>query len=630
MTKRKYGYWGTIGSASYAGGDTGVPGWITAAYEGSRANDITYLYANERHNILNVQFNGANTLSADSTDYVVTPPCIAGEVDEDLYDVYAFYKAPINTRVAYPGNLRVWFLCKSSSESVTAGIRVAAVAPYAASVSTVIHSSTTAWYSLDLTLPEVYPPQTYPVDYQNLGGTNLCLFASIGPGLANQLTVYSVCAYQRQTASTPVHVQLDAATNSIGDNDKPMSQAIAKLLQDETNCQYTQRMPRSNVSAHWFPRYYAATISASYPANISALGEYKLVKRAGCSAIYTYYCVNNSTAVSSEWTLKTTIASTVEGSQEIADIRYNAVHYWVGSKFTFTTANTTAEKELTLKICHKLSNTSGAVANVFGVCVTEKPPSTTSLSHTIPDASQYAMGEYLLASQVEDERATLTHLWKRQPAIALSDWRQTVLSNSNLVKCTTTTYSKTHPPLATGGSQTSLVARALAWPSYGCSRIRVTMGFQTYLSANAPEESSSTKKAVMFQLSDSTVNATAVWTGPMTYTDTSNNVQQSYYEGYFNINNWQADGGAGFRGDKWVDYFIQPWRSCYAHQMNLRANTTVVSSARWLSPTSTISAPSVLNPLQVWVFAWTASTADYIMPTYVSIEEVPLTEGEFP
>lgn len=94
------------------------------------------------------------------------------------------------------------------------------------------------------------------------------------------------------------------------------------------------------------------------------------------------------------------------------------------------------------------------------------------------------------------------------------------------------------------------------------------------------------------------------------------------------VPDYRNEAGAGFKADRWVDYAMGHYGN--QKQMNLRANTTVVSSARWLSPTSTISAPSVLNPLQVWVFAWTAATADYVAPTYISIEEVPLTEGEFP
>jgi hypothetical protein len=162
----------------------------------------------------------------------------------------------------------------------------------------------------------------------------------------------------------------------------------------------------------------------------------------------------------------------------------------------------------------------------------------------------------------------------------------------------------------------------------------VTVGFQTYLGVNAREESSDTLKGIMFQLSDSTVNATAVWTGPCTETDTSGNVQQTYYEGYFDVASWEhANPNPGYqmRGQRWLDDFMyKVGLPPYPNQMNLRAETSIVSSARWLSPTSTITAASLQNPLQLWVFGWSASTADYVAPTYVSIEEMPLTEDEFP
>jgi hypothetical protein len=466
------------------------------------------------------------------------------------------------------------------------------------------------------------------------GEDRLRVYAMLDVGKSNTFTVYGVCAYQVADTSEPTHVSLNAVGNVIGADDRPMSQAVAKLLQDEVNCQRGYRLPRSNVVSHHYGCCYVYP-GATYPTAANTLGEYKLVKRAGCSAMYAYSLINGGVI---PFDLKYTLSSTVEGNISITTLTGAAgnMGYWVGGKFTFSTANYPLEKELTLKLCSKLTTiVSGALSIVRGVCVTEKPPSASSVAHTVPDVSQYTMGEYLLSSQVENERTTLTHLWQHQPAIALSDWRSTTTGTlgQNYMSCNTAAFSKAHPTnaacVAAGPQVGSIIARALVFPSYGCSRIRITLGFQTYLGVNAPEENSSVKKYIEFQYSDSTVNATATWLGPCSYTNTSGVVQSTYFEGYCNVGSWlhSSQDGRSFRGSKWVEYS----RNTYAvTALALRAETSMVSSARWLSPSSTITGASAVNPLQIWVASWSASTADYIMPKYVSIEEMPLTEDEFP
>lgn len=618
------GYWESISSALIQGGD--AKGWIRADYEHARASDQVYMYANMRHNILAVPFLGVDSSrSASSSAYVVSPVPA-----NDANQVY-FCEVPIWGRVVFPGNLRVWVYCKTSSAEASNVVKITAYAPNCISQSTTVASTSTAWYSIDLTLPELVPETTYGNDHFGNSNKRLLLKATRDPGAANTLTVYSVCAYQRQVSATPAHVSLAAVGNLIGADDKPMSAAVAKLLQDEVNCQYAQRMPRSNVVAHWFSPMHTGLVTANYSAAADQLGQYKFVKRAGCSALYVYACVNAYSTL--DWNLQTSIASTVEGTAEAHDINSNGgMAYWVGNKFTFTTANTAIEKELTAKFDAKRHDTDNAYGLLYGLCITEKPPSAASVAHTIPDPSQYYASSYIESAQVENERATLTNLWQHQPAIAMSDWRTSTLSGSrNAVKCMTATFTKSGPTptalLSAAEYPCSCIARALVFPSYGCSRIRLTVGFETYMGHFAPEDTSDERKYIYMQITDSTVNATNQWDGPSIFEDYLGAYQGEYFSGLFTPE-WQPVeprfAGVQYTSEWFYNHNGMP------RSWSVRGTTTPVSSSRWITPTSTITPASLVNPIQVWVWGWSDSTADYVSPTYVAIEEIPLTSGEFP
>jgi hypothetical protein len=216
----------------------------------------------------------------------------------------------------------------------------------------------------------------------------------------------------------------------------------------------------------------------------------------------------------------------------------------------------------------------------------------------------------------------------------MSDYRVTTVGSINQVRCDLSTYNKADPTataMVTGATlKGTVIARALAWPSYGCSRYRITLGFETYYGHNIQEEESTVRKAIYFQLSNSTVNATNQWDGPAIVSNSTGGYAGDYVFSTFNLP-VAASGGDASEGAGLSYHSERYWT--HGGRLNswvLRTTTTPVSSSRWLSPTSTISVASAVNPFQVWVWAFSESTADYISPTYVAIEEVPLTYDEFP
>lgn len=629
MSIRRHGEWKSVTTGH------GAVDWITSDADSIEANDICYTYAHARHNVLAIPFAGAHEFSTATTNTVITP-ALTGSPESQR----GFLILPIDGRISFPGNLRVWFYCKTSSESATASVRITAridvgYAGYAqgfnvsASASTLVHSSTTSWYSVDLTLPDI--GQTYLPDAPPARGSRvdtgyppmLVCTATVDNGFSNSLTMHCVCAYQRQISSSPTYTDLNAASNLIGADDKPRSAALDLLLKNGVSAARNNRVPRSNVVAHWYPIFYKIP-TTSYPASADDLGNYKLIKRAGCSAVFVYACVNEYNGGANRYSLKYTMTSTTEATATVTGIlRNNDQAYWVGSRFTFSTANVALEKELNLKLCAKLTAGSAAIALVHGVCVMEKPPSSTSVSHTVPDPSQYITRSYMESAQVENERATLTSIWNRQPAIAMADYRFTQTGLPNQLSCNTARYAKDHPE-APAYATSSVAGRALAIPSYGSHRFRFRLGLQTHAAANAPEDIDQQGQCYcMFQLSASTATATHTWAGPAVYTNASGEI----------TNGWLGDSFSGStyaesNGD--IRFFSStPWRGC-PPMWQVSSVTTPVSSARWLSPSSTISAASLVNPFQAWIFGWSATTANFIYPTYLTIEELPLSESEFP
>jgi hypothetical protein len=610
--------------------------WIRSDSDTVPANNIVYTYANMRHNVLSIPFAGAHEFSTTATNTVITPS-LTGSAEANR----GFMILPVDGRVTFPGNLRVWFYCKTANEGATEAVRITAkidigYAGYAqgfnvqASASTLVHSATTAWYSVDLTLPDI--GQTYLPDAPPAQGNHvdtgypplLVCTATVDNTFANTLSLYCVCAYQKQIEATPAHHSLSAVGNLIGSDDKPRSAAIDKLLKDEIKAVRNNRVPRSNIVAHWYPIFYK-TLTAAYPAGVNNLGDYKLVKRSGCSTMYVYACVNEYNGGANRWSLKSTMASTTETTSTVTSIlRNNDMAYWVGTRFTFSTANTAIEKELNLKLCGKITAGSTAIGLVHGVCVTEKPISTTSVAHTVPDTSQYYPSSYMKSAQVENERATLTSMWQRQPAIAMSDYRFTQTNLPNQLSCNTARYVKDHPCTTAAYVNSSVAGRALVFPSYGSHRLRFRLGLQTYKAANAPEEIEQQGLCYcMFQLSASTVTATNTWAGPAVYKNASGVLTQNWLGDSFGSETYSESNGD-------IRYFnTTPWLGC-PPMWQISAVTTPVSSAQWLSPASTITAASLQNPFQAWIFSWSASTANFIYPTYLTIEEVPLTENEFP
>lgn len=644
MSTRKFSPWSTIASATCAPGkpadDSTIRwggGWVSGANDEEFASNECWLYAHTRHNILNVPFVGALNLSGDSATFRVTPG--AGGVEK------LFAVVPIVGRVSYPGTLKVWFYAKTTSELaantvvLNASIKYPGTAAPLVSASTTVASTTGAWYSVLLELPQMESTSGGSGMGSTTGGEPwLTVGAKIDAGAANYVTIESVCAYQLTRSATPVHLDLDLANNVFGDADIPRSTAISHKMHDELTAIYNSRTVRSNVMSHWFTIPYDG-MTGSYPADAGEIGKYKLVKRAGCSAMFTYACVNEVSGGGNTWDLRFTMTTTTEATATVTGITNASASYWVGSKFTFSTAATALEKELTLSLSGKCSVASIALGVVWGVCVTEKPISTTSIVHTIPDPAATGAHGYNYSSYIRsagqgqtDEVNTLTHLWKRTPAIAMSDWRAALASGyQNQIICSKETADKQDPQAPNYNASCSVIARALVFPSSGCQRLRICLGVQPLLettNAYIPDDTEVNLMYIWAQISNSTALSTYSWNGPARYENHAGNIVETYMAGTRNDEFEQmSDTG-------WVmnrHYITSEQMPLFHPSYRMQCYTSPMTAATWLTPTSTITAASLVQPLQVMVMAWTSnSSVDFLCPIYLSIDEVVLAESEFP
>lgn len=620
MTTRPYNNkFASLNTAAIQSGTS----FVRSDYDTALASNIVYTYAHARHNVLGVAYQGRYDKSISSTECMLKcyPPGSMDPWASDLVEIQ------LGGRLETPCTFRVWVYASTSSEAsadavlLTASVEAGGIVLGESSES--IADTDAAWYYVDIEIGELGSAMPYDVLGERV---RLHVRATVDHEVVQAINLYSICAYQIRDTSSRTH--LDLTTSELGQTDCPRSACLATLERNEVQAVHSNRVPRANVFSHWYRRPYATFPSnGTYQADDGGLGRYKLVKRAGCSAMYVYACVNNISL--GTWDLKSTITSTTQVTATVTSITtQTGPSYWVGSKFTFSTANTATEKELELRMCGKSTVTvAQATGLLYGVCVTEAPISATSISHTVPDCRTYLVGSYAAAGQQLDELNTLRHLWARQPAIALSDWRNGTTDNINRVTCDTTSANKADP---IGGAMqsSSVVARALAYPSYGCSRYRITLGFEMHKDGSTWDEvmQDASRLKVMFQLSNSTAEDTYTWVGPMAYLGTDGDYTGSWGEmGSTGVGSWLVR-----EGGRIVD--PGPYNNNNWHYGYFRATceTSVVSAAQWLSPTSTITAASLAQPLQLWVMSWTDTSTNYIYPRYLTIEEVPLAQDDFP
>jgi hypothetical protein len=255
---------------------------------------------------------------------------------------------------------------------------------------------------------------------------------------------------------------------------------------------------------------------------------------------------------------------------------------WDSVEFTFTGVDITNEVECGLLVDAK-DNSHSMNIYICGVCITEEHLASSSITHIVPDVPDVRAGTVVEAQQWDDVRDTMVHLWERGGVnIAMQDWRP----GSYLFYPEATSRDKTdYGPGGVGNPDTSVVARAICFPSTNASRIRLAMGFHT------TSGSSYTKKIEM-QLSDSMTDGTYDERGP------------------------NGDNPLHFDSD-------------YSETVVTVGCLLEVTAADEETPASALD-HTTDTPYQAWIFAWTENSTEYILPDWITIEEVALAYSEFP
>lgn len=266
------------------------------------------------------------------------------------------------------------------------------------------------------------------------------------------------------------------------------------------------------------------------------------------------------------WTIRSTIGAVAQDNV-VAGTSGTLTHTAL-TDHTYAGADITSELELEFKLDADDTSTTAGTMGIYGVSIVEILGVT--VVHTVPTLDDINHKKGILASTYNNIRNTCASIYAdngRQ--IAMSDWR-TASPPSHSFTCIATAESKT-----TYGGHVAVVARALAYFSTASARLRVRMGFHT-------TAGSSYWKYIKFVIAQTAVAAEE---------DVGPGVGQT-----FQFKDAITSG----------IYVIEDELAIPSDHLNSTADT-------W-----------------VWVLAWTEDANEYIIPDWVTVEEVPLAQSEFP
>ena len=506
-------------------------------------NAAVATYAQTRRNVLAITLNSAPTTAL-----------TISQDDEWVEQV----RVPIAGRVTLPGKLKVLIYGKTSADGSGANQVFARCTVGGAQGFIDGFTTSDAWQSTTLTLADS------DVSYMTGGGELIIDLRTYG---ANQTSIKTICAYQPADSTAPAWV--DLAGTEVGNDDEPDSALRLRTQRNTIVAVRGNRTRRANVFNHWYGG--GRKFSAGYGAANDDLGRYQFVKREGVDNLHVHMCCWGTTT---SLTLRAEIAGTTHSDAATTTaFTVQADPMWKTISFAMSSTDITTEQEIEL-----LLDSSTDEAVMCGVCVIEEHISSTAVTHTVPDVTEVQAGDTIHASEHAEIADTMDHLWRRGQSIALSDWRFNTAALETMY-CNQTTRDKTDY-----GNTSSVIARAIVFPSTASKRMFIRVGYKT-------TTGDSYNKQIEFQLSDSMTDATADETGP------------------------GVDSGIIFGNARDDNLYVE-------------AALMDITAGDYETPAGALAETDV--PYQVWVFGWTENASEYIIPEWVTIEEVDLAFGEFP
>jgi hypothetical protein len=324
---------------------------------------------------------------------------------------------------------------------------------------------------------------------------------------------------------------------------------------------------RANVFNHWYYPYYK---SGSYAADNRGLGAYRIVKRKGQAEVKLRVLACKGIG-DDDWTLRAEIG----GLDRTTTVSATTPTYY-DLDWSLGAEDTADECEWELKIDGDVGEGS-AVMYAPGICLLEEPAA--AITHAIPNNDNTLSGRAIIASEWDAIRTSQMHLWERGGCqILCSDWRVEPDTGTDLLVGYQTDFVKDD-----FGSYSSVIARAIMFPSTSSKRLRVRLGFMTTAGTDYV-------KRIVFQLSDSTTFATCDDTWPL---------YEDFTEGAY------------------------PFTTAHTSAIRVVGCELDIPSGDW-------EAYSAAQPLQLWAMMRTDNVEEYILPQWISAEEIPLTRTEFP
>jgi len=484
-----------------------------------------------------------------------------------------WFSIPIADRVVAPGKLYVWFLYEGTSEQAANNVLFDVQVGTARGQNSGTNNGNKAWIKVELDLTaDVFSGYT---KYDRL----TVRLKTLG---TNTVTIYSVSAYQPCDDTQPDITDTRGANPYIGVDDYPDDVFAMKILSDNVKAVRGYKVPRSNVFNHWYREYHKT--AAAYGGADDDLGNYKFVKRADVSEVQLHVLALKSGANNP------TLRAEITGTTNAIAAQTSAVNHasldagggasnWITLTFTFTGADVTSEVECGLIIDGKDDPAGTATILVCGLYLVETEPST-SITHTVPNTTNTPGGSIINSSWANNVRDTCEHLWYYGGrAICLADWRFTPATDQ-VFAATTAVFAKE------GYGQTAtVIGRAILYSSKNSERLRCRLG--CYTSSGTTQT-----KGINIQTSEHNTDHSDQIDADPHYDDNTNNDYQSTAE-FTDERIFECD----------LDIRDADQEEHY---------------------------DGVNEPPQVWFQAATTDPSEYVLPTFVSCEEVRLSETEFP
>lgn len=393
---------------------------------------------------------------------------------------------------------------------------------------------------------------------------------------ANILYVKGISGYQ--DSETPATwTDLSGAQCKVGDDDFACDALQYKLLRDNTDYVRKAKLPRGQVYSHWF--FLWGTGSTSF----AEVGRYKVAKRRNTATVR--IGVLYQTAAAGACEIKTTLGGTAQTTACAAAT--TAAWKWL-TDYTYLGAAILAESEAELLIEARDSSGAAVEVHVIDVLVTEDAIAV-RIACTVPDTVDTLPRKVIKSSTADNMRTTLHHLGSSgggAQQIMCADHRWTeIVNGSGAMNCTDTAFDKADHA---GGS--SVVAKIPLYPSTGSVRLMVRLGYQT-------SEGMLYAKQIEFQVTDDLATLG-------TYDD----IGPVKGSGPYVFLNPVTDGND-------VGHPELGQLAEVACEMDIPA-------AHWDDDKAA--------PLWVVVMAITGNAVEYVIPRYLEVHEIALTEDEFP